>query len=102
MPQKATAHPIASGMLRRGLFVSSPSAAAPSKPPKESSPNTDAKDRTDPDACCRNERLQREALPVGCGAADHLPEDDDDQDHDQRHGDPFEGQQCAGGDFTSP
>jgi hypothetical protein len=29
-------------MLRRGLFVSSPSAAAPSKPPKESSPKTDA------------------------------------------------------------
>src|SRR3954468_17608867 len=29
-------------MLRRGLLVSSPSAAAPSKPPNDSSPNTDA------------------------------------------------------------
>src|SRR5579884_559794 len=43
----------------------------------------------------RHERLEREVLAVRRRVPDHLPEDDDDHDHDQRHGDPLEREQRA-------
>ena len=42
MPAATTATKIARGMLRPGSLVSSPSDAAPSKPPKDRKPNTAA------------------------------------------------------------
>ncbi len=53
------------------------------------------RNRADAGSGRRHERLEREVLAVRRGVADDLPEDDDHDDHDQRHRDAFERQQRA-------
>src|SRR5215213_736687 len=92
-----TAVAMARGMLRRGLSVSSPREAAPSKPPNERSPKTAAKATVpNPTPLGGREGREREALTARSRAGEHSSEDDHDDDHDQRDGKSLHTQQRAG------
>src|SRR5215213_7989517 len=91
----STAVAMARGMLRRGLSVSSPREAAPSKPPNERSPKTAARATVPrPTPLGGVKGGEREALTARSRAGEHPGKDD--HDHDQRDGDPLHSEQRAG------
>ena len=87
---------MARGMSRRGLSVSSPSEAAPSKPRKREEPVDGSQgDGPESDSVRHREGGQGELLSTRGRAAYYPGEDDYDKDHDQGDRETLHGKQSA-------